>query len=79
MFGTTSGYDAGRVPRSSGAQCREIGTQLDMRHLVQRIFSISTYRHLDRRLAVDAPLRRAVLACGVSLSVVCYVLAMTTG
>ncbi|MFZ8965849.1 MAG: hypothetical protein ACO3QD_01040 [Ilumatobacteraceae bacterium] len=49
-----------------------------MKHLVRRFFNVSTYRHLDRRLAVDASLRRAVLACGVSLSVVCYVLAMTT-
>ncbi len=49
-----------------------------MRNLVNRLLNVSTYRHLDRRLAADASLRRAVLASGVALSVVCYVLAITT-
>jgi len=49
-----------------------------MRNLITRLLNIATYRHLDRRLIADASLRRAVLASGVALSVVCYVLAITT-
>ena len=49
-----------------------------MRNLITRLLDTSTYRRLDRRLAGDASLRRAVLASGVALSVVCYVLAITT-
>jgi len=48
-----------------------------MGNIIQRLLNISTYRHLDRRLAADTSLRRAVLASGVALSVVCYVLAIT--
>lgn len=57
---------------------RADGTQRGMRNLIHRLLNVSTYRHLDRRLAADASLRRAVLASGVALSVVCYVLAITT-
>ena len=49
-----------------------------MRNLINRLLDVSTYRRIDRRLAADASLRRAVLASGVALSVVCYVLAITT-
>jgi hypothetical protein len=47
-----------------------------MRNLITRLLNIATYRQLDRRLAADASLRRAVLASGVALSAVCYVLAI---
>ncbi len=57
---------------------RAPGTPWGMRNLITRLLNIATYRHLDRRLAADASLRRAVLASGVALSVVCYVLAITT-
>ncbi|MCE2710467.1 MAG: hypothetical protein LW596_06715 [Ilumatobacteraceae bacterium] len=53
------------------------GTQRGMSNIIQRLLNISTYRHLDRRLAADTSLRRAVLASGVALSVACYVLAIT--
>lgn len=57
---------------------RAPGTPWGMRNLITRLLNIATYRHLDRRLIADASLRRAVLASGVALSVVCYVLAITT-
>ncbi len=57
---------------------RAPGTPWGMRNLITRLLNIATYRQLDRRLAADASLRRAVLASGVALSVVCYVLAITT-
>jgi hypothetical protein len=57
---------------------RAPGTPWGMRNLITRLLDASTYRRLDRRLAGDASLRRAVLASGVALSVVCYVLAITT-
>jgi hypothetical protein len=46
-----------------------------MRNITRTLVSIDTYRRLDRRLAADTTLRRAVLASGAALSVVCYVLA----
>ncbi len=57
---------------------RAPGTPWGMRNLITRLLDIATYRHLDRRLIADASLRRAVLASGVAVSVVCYVLAITT-
>jgi len=48
-----------------------------MKRLIHRLLPTAALYQLDRRLAVDTSLRRAVLGSGVAISVVCYVLAIT--
>jgi hypothetical protein len=48
-----------------------------MKRLIHRLLPTAAFNQLDRRLAVDTSLRRAVLGSGVTISVVCYVLAIT--
>jgi hypothetical protein len=48
-----------------------------MKTLIHRLLPTVALYQLDRRLAVDTSLRRAVLGSGVAISVVCYVLAIT--